>query len=98
MQNNKFPVNLKVEKKKEMAYFSQLDLLLVLKRALRRSGLPNYFTQGFRPHIKISFKEALKLGVEGEVSATFYFNEKTSSKEVVEKLNNHLPEGLQVKE
>lgn len=97
MQNEKFSVELMVEKRGEMIYFSQLDLVTILKRALRRTNLPNYFTKGFRPHIKISFKNALKLGMEGEIKITLYFTTKISPKAVIEKLNPELPRGLCLK-
>ncbi|MCF7916869.1 MAG: TIGR03936 family radical SAM-associated protein [Candidatus Omnitrophica bacterium] len=97
MQNEKFSVKLIIEKRGEMIYFSQLDLSLIINRALRRTTLPNYFTKGFRPHIKISFKDALKLGVAGEIEIILYFKENISSQEVIEKLNEELPEGLKVR-
>ncbi len=96
MKNNKFLVNLRVIKEGQMAYFSQLDLTLILKRALRRTSLPNYFTNGFRPHIKISFRDALKLGQEGEVAAIFYFSKEVSEKKVIDQLSKQLPSGLRV--
>lgn len=94
MQNIKFPVSLEIKKSGEMIYFSQLDLSLIIKRALRRTTLPNYFTQGFRPHIKISFKDALRLGVEGEIKIILYFTEKISPNEVVKALNKEFPPGI----
>ncbi|MFA6281383.1 MAG: TIGR03936 family radical SAM-associated protein [Candidatus Omnitrophota bacterium] len=85
-----------IKKSGEMAFFSQLDLGLVLERALRRTQLPLYFTQGFRPHAKISFSQALKLGVEGEEEATFYFTEKIKPQELQENLAPQLPSGLAI--
>lgn len=96
MQNIKFPIKLKVTKSKEMIYFSQLDLALTLRRALRRTGLANYFSQGFRPRIKISFQGALRLGEESEIVATFYFQEKVSKEKVKSCLDAELPSGLGV--
>lgn len=98
MQSSKFPINLDLEKSGEMIYFSQLDLSLILQRALRRADLPNYFTKGFRPHIKISFQGALKLGRQGKITATFYFKEKLSLEKVITELNAQLPEGLKARE
>ncbi|MCF7870845.1 MAG: TIGR03936 family radical SAM-associated protein [Candidatus Omnitrophica bacterium] len=98
MQDNKFSVSLELEKSGEMIYFSQLDLSLILQRSLRRTNLPNYFTQGFRPHIKISFQGALKLGKPGKIRATFYFKKKLSLEKVITELNAQLPEGLKVRE
>lgn len=92
--NLKFPVDLTIHKEGKMIYFSQLDLFLVLKRALRRTNLPNYFTQGFRPDIKISFQGALRLGDKGAIPATFYFRKKISPQKVSKALARQLPKGL----
>jgi len=80
-----------------MCYFSQLDLVRILERALRRTDLPIYFTEGFNPRVKLSFSPALKLGVEGEIEVTLYFNEMFSADEIIQKLRPQLPQGLIVK-
>ena len=79
-----------------MRYFSALDLTRILERALRRSSLPLYFTKGFNPRVKMSFGNALKLGVEGEIEATFYFTKDISLDILKEKLIPQLPEGLKM--
>ena len=43
-------------------YISHLDLQRAVQRALRRSGLPVKFTEGFSPHQVLSFASALSLG------------------------------------
>lgn len=96
MDNQKYALKVVVKKSGEMIFFSQLDLSLVFERALRRAGLPLYFTQGFRPHAKLSFSRALKLGVEGEEEVTFYFAEKITSQALLEKLTRQLPIGLTI--
>jgi len=97
MQTQKFPVTITLRKTEEMIYFSQLDLVHILERALRRTDLPLYFTQGYNPHVKISFKNGLKLGVEGEIEAVVYFNEKIDREAVIEKLQKQLPQSLEIK-
>jgi radical SAM-linked protein len=77
-----------------MILYSQLDMVSVLERALRRSKLPAYFTQGFNPRIKISFHNGLKLGVEGDIEITFYFNDPVSMDQLKQNLSLQLPEGL----
>jgi radical SAM-linked protein len=49
-----------------LALISHLDLLRLLERALRRSGLPVSFTGGFHPLPRLQVALALPLGVEGE--------------------------------
>ncbi len=96
MQVTKYPISITLEKKGEMIYFSQLDLVHILERALRRTDLPNYFTQGYNPKIKISFKGGLKLGIEGKIEATLYFLEEISKDKVINGLQKQLPEGLSI--
>lgn len=79
-----------------MIFYSQLDLLRVLERALRRTDLPLYFTEGFNPHVKISFDQALKLGCEGFIKTTFYFLQVISSEQLSAALNPQLPQGLMI--
>ena len=52
------------EKCGEAAYISLLDLQRVFHRLLKMSNLPVYYTQGFNPHIYLSFSCPLSLGQE----------------------------------
>lgn len=52
------------EKRGEAAYISLLDLQRVFHRLLKISGLPVWYTQGFNPHIYLSFSCPLALGQE----------------------------------
>ncbi len=45
-------------------FFGQLEIATAFDRAVRRAGLPAAFSKGFHPHVKISFGEALPLGME----------------------------------
>lgn len=96
MEIVKFPLRVTFHKKDEMVYFSQLDLMRIIERALRRSNLPLVFTQGFRPHVKMSFHKALKLGIEGEIEATLYFSQRISPDELKQALSPHLPCGIEI--
>ncbi len=52
-------------------YFGQLEVAAALARALRRADLPVAFSKGFNPHPKISFGEALPLGMETIVAEAY---------------------------
>ena len=52
------------EKRGEAAYISLLDLQRVMHRALKCSGVPVWYTQGFNPHIYLTFACPLALGQE----------------------------------
>ncbi len=47
-------------------YISHLDLQRTVDRALRRSGVPVIYSEGFNPHIRMSFAFALKVGMASE--------------------------------
>ncbi|MDD5069377.1 MAG: TIGR03936 family radical SAM-associated protein [Candidatus Omnitrophica bacterium] len=96
MQIIKYPITVKINKSGEMIYFSQLDMVRILERALRRSGLPFYTTKGFTPRVKISFSGGLKLGVEGDIEVTFYFDELITVDRLLDRLSSQLPIGLKL--
>lgn len=48
----------------EASYISLLDLQRVMQRALKRSGLPVWYTLGFNHHIYMTFAAPLSLGQE----------------------------------
>lgn len=52
------------EKCGEAAYISLLDLQRVFHHILKMSDLPVYYTQGYNPHIYLSFSCPLSLGQE----------------------------------
>lgn len=87
----------KYSKTGPMIYISQLDLLRLFQRALRRASLPIVITKGFHPHPKISFKRALKLGLESfDEEATFFLELPVEPDMFREKLQEQLPEGIEI--
>ena len=86
-------------KKGDLKYISHLDLIRLFSRAIRRSGLPFFVTEGFSPHLKIILKRALKLGVESELEeAEFVFKTPVNPQILKENLNSQLPEGIIIKD
>lgn len=53
------------EKGEALRYIGHLDLMRTMQRALRRSGLPIRYSNGFNPHIRLSFAAPLSVGVVG---------------------------------
>lgn len=75
-----------------------LELLVLVFRALRRAGLPIAYTQGFNPSPRVSFSQALPVGME---SLAEYFDMELTrpvmaDAALVEALNRELPPGLVV--
>lgn len=53
------------EKGASLRYIGHLDLMRTVQRALRRSNLPIKYSNGFNPHIRLSFAAPLSVGVIG---------------------------------
>ncbi|MGI5894019.1 MAG: TIGR03936 family radical SAM-associated protein [Candidatus Merdivicinus sp.] len=76
-------------------YISHLDLYRTIQRSFQRSRLPIWFTQGFNPHIYLTFALPIALGYEGvEESFDFRLRENLPEAEVLSRLNAALPEGI----
>ena len=53
-------------KTERVRHIGHLDLMRAMQRALRRSGLPIRYSQGFNPHMALSFASPLPVGMSGE--------------------------------
>lgn len=53
------------EKGEALRHIGHLDLMRTMQRALRRSNLPITYSNGFNPHIRLSFAAPLSVGVIG---------------------------------
>ena len=92
-------IRIKYKKGEPVKFISHRDLMRAFQRALRRTGLPVAYSQGFNPHMKISWGNALKVGAtsEGE-QAEIQFDGWIKPNELKEALNANLPGGLEVLE
>lgn len=82
----------------EVKYISHLDLMKTFERAVRRSGLPAAYSQGFNPHIRMVFGLPLPVGVTSEAEyADFELSEEgIAPRDFMEGLNRELPVGLKI--
>ena len=58
-----YKYRLRISIKEQAAWLSHLDLLCTVERSLRRSGLPVAYSQGFNPHMQISWGPAHPVGL-----------------------------------
>mgnify|MGYP003899452127 FL=1 len=92
-------IRAKFTRGEELKYISHLDMMRMFERALRRSGLPVYYSQGFNPHPQIVFGLPLSVGVTSEAEyVDIDFSENIEPKQFIEILNRQLPEGLKILE
>ena len=90
-------IRLKFRKKGLSIYYSQLDLQRVMARALKKSGLPVWYSQGFNPHIYMTFTLPLSLGHESECeSVDFRLTEEMVEADILKALDGTLPQGIEL--
>ena len=96
MQIDHMPmVRVVFEKTGRAKYTSHLDTMRTMTRALRRSGLPLWYTQGFNPHLYMTFALPIALGYESLCeSVDLRLTKALSHTEVVDRLNRVLPPGF----
>ncbi|MCL2048030.1 MAG: TIGR03936 family radical SAM-associated protein [Defluviitaleaceae bacterium] len=78
-----------------LRFIGHLDFLRVFQQTIRRADLPAAFSQGFNPHLLISFALPLPLGMEsGNDYADITLEHDMSAADIVDKLNAAAPRGL----
>ncbi|MBQ7705150.1 MAG: TIGR03960 family B12-binding radical SAM protein [Selenomonadaceae bacterium] len=86
-----------IRKGAEIAFLSHLEYMNVFMSALLRSKLPAAYSEGFNPHLKVSFATALGVGVTSEMEyVDFELSQNIKSNEVLTRLNSHLPKGAEI--
>jgi radical SAM-linked protein len=90
-------IRLKFRKVGEMRFLSHLELAHLFYRASLRAELPLCFSEGFHPMPRITFATALPVGME---SLTEMMDMECEGKviplEVMERLNQSLPPGIEI--
>ena len=85
------------EKSGRAVFISHLDLFRTMQRALKRSKLPVWYSQGFNPHIYLNFPLALSLGVSSRTEfMDLSVTEMTDLDEAMDRLNAVMPEGIKI--
>lgn len=92
-------VRLLFAKQGRAKYTSHLDLNRMMTRAVRRAGIPLWYTEGFNRHPYLTFASPLSLGFESEGEILeLRLVEDMPFEEVTARMNAALPEGFRVLE
>ena len=85
-------------KKRDRAkYISHLDMTRLFQRAVRRSGITMWYTEGFHPHLYMTFALPLSLGIESDCeSVDMRLMDDLDFDVVKDKLNAVLPRGIEI--
>lgn len=83
------------EKMGSLKFIGHLDLLRLMHRCVKRSGIDIDYSKGFNPHQLVSVAQPLAVGMEGlSEYAVFEMKNKTAESEILDRLNLIVPEGL----
>lgn len=90
-------VRIKFSKNGPIKFIGHLDVMRYFQKAIRRAEIDIAYSQGFSPHQIMSFAQPLGVGVEsnGEY-VDVELNSAVSSKDVKEKLNAVMNEGIKI--
>ena len=78
-------------------YISHLDLNRCMSRAFHKAKLPLWYTEGFNPHVFLTFAAPLSLGFESKKEARdIRLIEEMPYAELIEKMNAGLPHDIRV--
>lgn len=90
-------VRIRFSKTGQAKYISHLDTNRVFSRALARTGISLWFTEGFNPHAYMSFSLPLSLGIESYCeNVDIRILDDISNSDIKKKLNSVLPTGIKV--
>lgn len=90
-------IRVEYEVKSELRFLSNLDMMNVIQRALRRGNIPYALSEGFNPHIRLSMGTVLPVGLWGQRE---YFDLELAApmsiEDFVSKMNVVLPPAIKI--
>ena len=88
---------LEITKGEPIRYISHLDFASLMQRAICRAHLPAAYSEGFNPHMKISFASALSVGVTSDAEyMDLELKKDICQPELFDKLSKVLPPGVRL--
>ena len=97
MESNMNNIRIRFSKTGALRFIGHLDFLRVFQQTIRRAGLPVAYSQGFNPHILISFALPLPLGMDSVNDyADLTLTTEIPPEEITQRLNVHAPPGLYI--
>ncbi len=80
-----------------LQFISHLDLCRTMRSALARARIPVKYTEGFNPHMKMTFALPLSIGTQSECEfMDLTLHTATDAKEVCARLQAQLPKEMQI--
>ena len=92
----KSKVRIKYTRDNNLRFYSHLDMIRLFNRAIRRAGLPVSFSQGYHPHMKLSFGPPLPIGYSSDAEYLDIQLDSPFEKGYLAKFNDSLPPGIMI--
>ncbi len=90
-------LRLAVKKDGALQFLSHLDFARAVRYVIIRADLPICYSEGFNPHMKLSFASALGVGVSADVEyLDMELSEKLDVSDVIARMNAKSPHGFAV--
>jgi radical SAM family uncharacterized protein/radical SAM-linked protein len=87
-------LRLKWSKSEEVRFTSHLDVGRIVERAIRRSGIPIAYSEGFHPHQKVAFGPPLPLGFVSDAEYLDLQLSEPYTSQFLQRLDRALPPGF----
>jgi len=88
-------MRLRFSKTGQLRFIGHLDFLKVFQQTLRRAGLPMAYSQGFNPHMQLSFALPVPLGMASiNDYADISLESAMPADEICQRFNEYAPAGL----
>lgn len=92
----KTKIRIKYARDERLRYYSHLDMMRMFNRAIRRAGLPVSYSQGFHPHMKLSFGPPLTMSHISEAEYLDIQLDSPFEKTHLTMLGENLPPGIRI--
>lgn len=88
-------LRLAIKKDGALQFLSHLDFARTVRYIIIRAALPVCYSEGFNPHMKISFASALGVGVSADIEyMDMELSEKIPVPNVISRMNSQSPKGF----
>lgn len=90
-------IRLAIKKDRALRFLSHLDFARAVRYVIIRAQLPICYSEGFNPHMKVSFASALGVGVSADPEyMDMELAEKIPVDVIIDKMNRQAPDGFSV--
>lgn len=92
-----FDLRVRYRKRGSIRYISHLDMNRMMQRAIARARLPVWYTQGYNPHLYLTFALPLSLGFESECEfMDLRLVREMPEAEFISRLGGQMPQGVEL--